>query len=99
MQITETMVRNALAKNYKVVYRVTPIYKGNDLMDKGILVQAKSTNGKLNLNRYLYNVQPGLRFNYATRRSTIDHSMKVPYPPMSYSYKYSSPPKMELQIK
>lgn len=87
MQITENKVRNALKNNYKVVYRVTPIYRGNDLMARGVLVQAQSTNKKLHFNRYLYNVQPNLSFDYATGRSKIDRNIQVPYPEINYTKK------------
>lgn len=78
--IFESKVRNALKNNEKVVYQVKPIFQGNDLMAKGVQMQAVSTNHKLNFNVYLYNVQPGMKFNYATGHSTVDRQMKVPTP-------------------
>ncbi|WP_429971037.1 DNA/RNA non-specific endonuclease [Fructilactobacillus sp. Tb1] len=80
MQITEEMVRDALSENKKVIYQVTPVYQGMDLMAKGVWVEATSTDGTMHFNRYLYNVQPGIAFNYATGRSTVDTSMTVPTP-------------------
>lgn len=76
----ESKVRNALRNGEKVIYQVQPIFQGKDLMAKGVHMQAISTNKKLNFNVYLYNVQPGMKFNYANGRSTIDHAMKVPTP-------------------
>lgn len=93
MQITEDKVRNALKNNAKVVYRVTPIYRGNELMARGVLVQAQSTNQKLHFNRFLYNVQPNLTFNYATGRSHINRDMQIPYPEMNYKTKNYQPSK------
>ncbi|MCF6515473.1 DNA/RNA non-specific endonuclease [Lactobacillus sp. S2-2] len=87
MQITENKVRNALKNNYKVVYRATPIYRGNELMARGVLVQAESTNKKLHFNRFLYNVQPDLDFDYATGRSKINQNMQIPYPEINYTKK------------
>ncbi|USS86876.1 DNA/RNA non-specific endonuclease [Fructilactobacillus cliffordii] len=83
MTINEQAVRNALSAGKKVIYQVTPVFQGNDLMAKGVWVQAVSTDGSFHLNRYLYNVQPGLDFDYATGRSTVDHNMNVPTP-MNY---------------
>lgn len=80
MQITEEMVREALEENKKVVYQVTPVYQGMDLMAKGVWVEATSTDGTMHFNRYLYNVQPGIVFDYATGRSTVNTAMTVPTP-------------------
>ncbi|ANZ58390.1 DNA-entry nuclease [Fructilactobacillus lindneri] len=80
MTINEQMVRNALEKNKKVIYQVTPVYVGDDLMAQGLWVQAASTDGSMHFDRYLYNVQPGLNFDYATGRSNVDPSTQVPTP-------------------
>lgn len=53
-----------------VLYRVTPIYQGNNLVASGVQLEAKSVedNGQgLSFNVYCYNVQPGVNINYATR--------------------------------
>ncbi|UQS84914.1 DNA/RNA non-specific endonuclease [Apilactobacillus apisilvae] len=78
--IYETKVRDALKEGKKVIYKVTPIFKGNNLMASGVHMQALSTDETLNFNIYLYNVQPGVKFDYATGRSKIDKSMTVPTP-------------------
>ena len=78
--IYESKVRDALKQGAKVVYRVQPIFQGNDLMAKGVWMQAVGTNG-LNFNVYLYNVQPGYQFNYANGTSTVNAGMHVPTPP------------------
>ncbi len=77
--IYETKVRNALKQGAKVVYQVQPIFSGNDLMAKGVWMQAIGTNG-LDFNVYLYNVQPGYQFNYADGTSVVDNNMQVPTP-------------------
>ena len=59
-------------KNH-VLYRVTPIFEGNNLLASGVLMEAKSVedNGKgILFNVYCYNVQPGIKINYATGEST-----------------------------
>lgn len=60
----ETKIRIALEKGYHVIYQVRPIFYHHDLMARGVHLQAISTNHKLNFNVYLFNVQPGVAFNY-----------------------------------
>lgn len=74
MQITEQMVRDNLKENKKVIYKAIPIYDGTNLMAKGLWVEAETSDGQPLFNRYLYNVQPEIEFNYATGYSTINHS-------------------------
>ena len=50
-----------------VLYRVRPIFKGSDLVARGVQMEAESVedNGKgVSFNVYCYNVQPGIRINY-----------------------------------
>ena len=50
-----------------VLYRVRPIFKGDDLVARGVQMEAKSVEdgGKgVSFNVYCYNVQPGIRINY-----------------------------------
>jgi hypothetical protein len=68
MTETEQMVRTALAQNKKVIYQVTPIFRGNELMARGVWVQAISTDGSLKFNRYLWNVQNNIVFDYCNRK-------------------------------
>ena len=70
--IYEGEVRNALVAGQKVIYQATPIFRGNELMARGINLQAKSTDGMLNFNVYIFNVQPHYQFDYqsgAVRKS------------------------------
>lgn len=55
-----------------VLYRVTPIYNGNELVARGVQVEAFSVedNGDgICFNVYCYNNQPGVRINYANGES------------------------------
>jgi len=88
MTQVEQMVRDALAQNKKVIYKVTPIFRGQELMARGVWVQALSTDGSLKFNRYLWNVQDKVKFDYATGRSKVDHDLKVPAVPNSYNKHY-----------
>ena len=55
-----------------VLYRVTPIFEGNNLVASGVLMEAYSVEdcGKgVCFNVYCYNVQPGVVIDYATGES------------------------------
>lgn len=55
-------------QNNHVLYRVTPIFKGENLLATGVEMEAYSVedNGKLSFNVFIYNIQPGANINYAT---------------------------------
>ena len=51
-----------------VMYRVTPIFHKEELVARGVLMEAKSVedNGALEFCVFVYNVQPGCKIDYAT---------------------------------
>lgn len=71
----ENMVADYIkATGNHVLYRVTPLYKGNDLVAKGVLMEAESDEdqGKgVKFAVFVYNVQPGIKINYATGSSVL----------------------------
>ncbi len=75
--IFESKVRNALKSGNKVIYQATPIFRGNELMARGINLQAVAVNGNLDFNVYIFNVQPDFTFDYTTGRTKIDRNMQV----------------------
>nr|WP_289762035.1 DNA/RNA non-specific endonuclease [Lactobacillus intestinalis] len=75
--IFESKVRRTLRENKRVIYQATPIFRGNELMARGINLQAISTDGSLDFNVYLFNVQPGFVYNYNDGRAKIDRQMIV----------------------
>ncbi|MCH3990931.1 MAG: DNA/RNA non-specific endonuclease [Lactobacillus sp.] len=75
--IFETKVRQALRRDCKVVYQATPIFRGNELMARGINLQAVATDGSLNFNVYIFNVQPGYQFSYATGQAQTSPGWQV----------------------
>lgn len=62
-------------KNTILLDRVTPMFDGDDLVCKGVLMEAISVedNGDSVLfNVFVYNVQPGVKINYTTGESSLD---------------------------
>lgn len=78
--IYETKVRHAIERHERVIYQATPIFRGNEDMARGINLQAISTDGRLNFNVYLFNVEPGISFDYANGNLTDDKNMRVVVP-------------------
>lgn len=59
-------------RNNHVLYRVTPIYKEDNLIASGVQIEAYSVEDKgkeICFNVYVYNVQPGITINYKTGES------------------------------
>ena len=55
-----------------VLYRVTPVYDGNDLLARGVQMEAYSVEDEgegICFNVFAYNVQPGVVIDYATGNS------------------------------
>lgn len=58
-----------------VMYRVTPIFEGNNLLASGVQMEAKSVEDHgqgILFNIYCYNVQPQVTIDYATGESSCD---------------------------
>ena len=68
---------------FHVLYRVTPIFEGENLLASGVLMEAKSVedfgNG-LQFCVYAYNVQPQIGINYATGDSWLIEKQTEPEP-------------------
>ena len=57
-----------------VLYRVTPLYEGDNLVASGVVIEASSVEDRgksLSFHVYCYNVQPGITIDYATGDSTL----------------------------
>ena len=60
-----------------VLYRVTPIFDGDNLVASGVQMEALSVEDDgegICFNVYCYNVQPGVKIDYATGESTLDET-------------------------
>lgn len=57
-----------------VIYRVTPIYEGNNLVASGVQMEAMSVEDQAQgicFHVYVYNVEPGVEIDYATGESRL----------------------------
>lgn len=66
----EGIVRKALDQGKKVRYQVEDVYEGNNLVPSGAHIQAKSTDGSVDFNVFVPNVQSNIKINYATGVAT-----------------------------
>ena len=66
----ENMVADYIKEtDHHVRYRVTPIYKGDNLVASGVQMEGESVEDQgesISFNVYVYNVQPGIEIDYAT---------------------------------
>ena len=71
----ENMVADYVKEtNNHVLYRVTPVFDGNNLVAKGVQMEAKSVEDDgegIQFNVFVYNVQPGITIDYATGNSAL----------------------------
>ena len=68
--------------NNHVYYEVTPIFDGNNLVANGVHMQAYSIEDKgvgVSFNVYCYNVQPGVKIDYATGDNEVDENAPSSY--------------------
>ena len=68
-EVAEYISKN---ENKHVLYRVTPIFKDNNLLASGVQMEAWSVEDSgegVHFNVYCYNVQPGIVIDYATGES------------------------------
>ena len=66
--------------NNHVLYRVTPIFKNDELVARGVQMEAYSVedNGSgVCFNVYAYNIQPGIIIDYATGNSELDTTYEI----------------------
>lgn len=58
--------------NHYVRYRITPIFRANELLARGVHMEAESIgDNSIRLNVYIFNVEPGVTLNYKNGNSTV----------------------------
>ena len=77
MLLFENKVADYIKKNTNnhVLYRVTPIFKGANLVASGVQMEAYSVEDDgdgVKFNIYVYNVQPGIEIDYKTGESKLE---------------------------
>ena len=76
----ENMVADYIQEtNNHVLYRVTPIFEGNNLLANGVLMEGYSVEDKgtgISYCVFAYNVQPGIEIDYATGESKLAEGVK-----------------------
>ena len=63
-----------------VLYRVTPVFEGNNLLCTGVKIEAYSVEDKgkgVSFNVFCFNVQPGIAIDYADGTNAIDEGFKI----------------------
>lgn len=79
----DEVVAYVLSTGNSVLYRVTPVFSGNDLVASGVLMEARSIEDDgtgLQFCVWVHNVQPGVVIDYATGESWADGTVAAPPP-------------------
>lgn len=64
--------RNNQGKDYHVLYRVTPIYDGENKLARGIEIEAKSVEEDgVSFNKFIYNIQDNFEIDYSTGEAKL----------------------------
>ncbi len=78
MEPIEAMVLNYIEQTGNhVLYRVTPVFKGDELVARGVQIEALSMEDGgqgVSLNVFLRNIQPGVAIDYATGDNWADEA-------------------------
>jgi DNA-entry nuclease len=74
----EQVMRYLDSSDNHVLYRVSPYFKGKELVARGVEMEAYSVedNGmSLCFHVFVYNVQPGIAIDYMTGYSEVENNM------------------------
>lgn len=81
MQPFENMTADYIKETkHHVLYKVTPLFAGNNLVATGVIMEAESVEDKgegICFNIFCYNVQPGVTIDYATGDSSLDEQAPI----------------------
>ena len=65
-------IKNKEEKDYHVLYRVTPIYRGENKLVTGIEIEAKSVEEEgVSFHKFIYNVQDNFEIDYGTGKAEL----------------------------
>lgn len=65
-------IKNKEEKDYHVLYRVTPIYRGENKLATGIEIEAKSVEEEgVSFHKFIYNVQDNFEIDYGTGKAEL----------------------------
>ena len=73
-----------------VLYRVTPVFKGSELVARGVQIEAYSVEDEgdgICFNVYCYNNQPGIEIDYATGKSWLSSQTATTQKPIATTEK------------
>ena len=63
---------NDQGKDYHILYRVTPIYDGENKLATGVEIEAKSVEEEgISFNKFIYNIQNNFEINYVTGEAKL----------------------------
>ena len=64
--------KNKENKDYHVLYRVTPVYTGDNKHASGVEIEEKSVEEEgVSFNKFVYNVQDNFEINYSTGEAKL----------------------------
>ena len=81
-QILNYIKTNNIANDNRVLYRVTPVFNGNNLLCSGVLMEAYSLNDSgedIQFCVFVYNIQIGIYLDYATGENRLANESDSPY--------------------
>ena len=83
----ENMVADYIRETgYHVLYRVTPVFEGDDLVARGVHMEALSVEDGgegICFNVFVYNCQPGIHIEYATGDSWVEETVETGISPQT----------------
>ena len=76
----ENMVADYIKETQNhVMYKVTPVYDGDNLVAKGVIMEAYSVEDKgegISFNVFVHNIQPGIEIDYKTGESKLSGTVQ-----------------------
>lgn len=101
MEPFEDMIAGLLLRtNYHILYRATPVYRGEELVPMGVQLEACSLEDAgrtVSFNVLIYNVQPGVSIDYRTGDSRPDEKLAVTAAGTAFVKALEYPPLAEME--